>query len=125
MREAWVTVAGSLSPQRTKDFAKTVVDAGVDMFVIRGTTVSAEHVSSQAEPLNLKEFIYELDVPVIVGGCATYPAASHPMRTGDAGVLFGFGGGGAPNKRTVLGVAMPLASAVAAAAAGSRASPGP
>src|SRR3546814_5960139 len=60
MREAGVTVAGSLSPQRTKEFAKTVVDAGVDMFVIRGTTVSAEHVSSQAEPLNLKEFIYEL-----------------------------------------------------------------
>ena len=63
--------------------AKTVVDAGVDMFVIRGTTVSAEHVSSQAEPLNLKEFIYELDVPVIVGGCATYQAALHLMRTGD------------------------------------------
>ncbi|HSE69981.1 MAG TPA: IMP dehydrogenase, partial [Nocardioidaceae bacterium] len=75
MRQAGVTVAGSLSPQRTKEFAKTVVDAGVDMFVIRGTTVSAEHVSGQAEPLNLKEFIYELDVPVIVGGCATYQAA--------------------------------------------------
>jgi IMP dehydrogenase len=75
VRAAGVTVAGSLSPQRTKDHAKAVVDAGVDMFVIRGTTVSAEHVSSQAEPLNLKEFIYELDVPVIVGGCATYQAA--------------------------------------------------
>jgi len=69
VRDAGVTVAGSLSPQRTKEFAKAVVDAGVDMFVIRGTTVSAEHVSSTAEPLNLKEFIYELDVPVIVGGC--------------------------------------------------------
>ena len=85
MRDAGVTVAGSLSPQRTKEFAKTVVDAGVDMFVIRGTTVSAEHVSGQAEPLNLKEFIYELDVPVIVGGCATYQAALHLMRTGAAG----------------------------------------
>src|SRR3712207_7736290 len=70
MRAAGVTVAGSLSPQRTREFAKTVVDAGVDMFVIRGTTVSAEHVSGHSEPLNLKEFIYELDVPVIVGGCA-------------------------------------------------------
>ena len=93
MRAAGVTVAGSLSPQRTKDYVKAVVDAGVDMFVIRGTTVSAEHVSSQAEPLNLKEFIYELDVPVIVGGCATYQAALHLMRTGAAGVLVGFGGG--------------------------------
>ena len=120
IRDAGVTVAGSLSPQRTKDFAKTVVDAGVDMFVIRGTTVSAEHVSSQAEPLNLKEFIYELDVPVIVGGCATYQAGLHLMRTGAAGVLVGFGGGAAHTTRTVLGVAVPMASAVADVAAARR-----
>ncbi|HEY1134492.1 MAG TPA: GuaB3 family IMP dehydrogenase-related protein [Nocardioides sp.] len=120
MREAGVTVAGSLSPQRTKEHAKTVVDAGVDMFVIRGTTVSAEHVSSQAEPLNLKEFIYELDVPVIVGGCATYQAALHLMRTGAAGVLVGFGGGAAHTTRTVLGLAVPMASAVADVAAARR-----
>jgi IMP dehydrogenase len=99
MRDAGVTVAGSLSPQRTKEFAKVVVDAGVDMFVIRGTTVSAEHVSSQAEPLNLKEFIYELDVPVIVGGCATHQAALHLMRTGAAGVLVGADGLGSRGRR--------------------------
>jgi IMP dehydrogenase len=120
IRDAGVTVAGSLSPQRTRLYAKTVVDAGVDMFVIRGTTVSAEHVSSQAEPLNLKEFIYELDVPVIVGGCATYQAALHLMRTGAAGVLVGFGGGAAHTTRTVLGVAVPMASAVADVAAARR-----
>jgi len=120
MRASGVTVAGSLSPQRTKEFAKTVVDAGVDMFVIRGTTVSAEHVSSQAEPLNLKEFIYELDVPVIVGGCATHQAALHLMRTGAAGVLVGFGGGAAHTTRTVLGIAVPMASAVADVAAARR-----
>jgi IMP dehydrogenase len=120
MRASGVTVAGSLSPQRTKDFAKCVVDAGVDMFVIRGTTVSAEHVSGQAEPLNLKEFIYELDVPVIVGGCATYQAALHLMRTGAAGVLVGFGGGAAHTTRTVLGLAVPMASAVADVAAARR-----
>jgi IMP dehydrogenase len=120
MRASGVTVAGSLSPQRTKEFAKTVVDAGCDMFVIRGTTVSAEHVSGQAEPLNLKEFIYELDVPVIVGGCATHQAALHLMRTGAAGVLVGFGGGAAHTTRTVLGVAVPMASAVADVAAARR-----
>jgi IMP dehydrogenase len=120
MRAAGVTVAGSLSPQRTKEFAKTVVDAGCDMFVIRGTTVSAEHVSGQSEPLNLKEFIYELDVPVIVGGCATYQASLHLMRTGAAGVLVGFGGGAAHTTRTVLGIAVPMASAVADVAAARR-----
>jgi IMP dehydrogenase len=120
IRDAGVTVAGSLSPARTTEFAKSVVDAGVDMFVIRGTTVSAEHVSSQAEPLNLKEFIYELDVPVVVGGCATHQAALHLMRTGAAGVLVGFGGGAAHTTRTVLGVAVPMASAVADVAAARR-----
>src|SRR5690625_7686822 len=87
IRSAGVTVAGALSPQRTKQFADVVVEAGVDLFVIRGTTVSAEHVSGQAEPLNLKQFIYELDVPVIVGDCVTYHAALHLMRTGAAGGL--------------------------------------
>ena len=113
VREAGVTVAASLSPQRTSQLYKTVIDAGVDLFVIRGTTVSAEHVSGRAEPLNLKQFIYELDVPVIVGGCATYQAALHLMRTGAAGVLVGFGGGASHTTRTVLGVAVPMASAVA------------
>ncbi len=120
VREAGVTVAGSLSPQRTQELSKVVVDAGVDMFVIRGTTVSAEHVSSQSEPLNLKEFIYELDVPVVVGGCATHQAALHLMRTGAAGVLVGFGGGAAHTTRTVLGLAVPMASAVADVAAARR-----
>ena len=120
VREAGITVAGALSPQRTQQFWKTVVDAGVDLFVIRGTTVSAEHVSSRAEPLNLKRFIYELDVPVIVGGAASYTAALHLMRTGAAGVLVGFGGGAAHTTRLTLGIHAPMASAVADVAAARR-----
>ncbi|WP_231442255.1 GuaB3 family IMP dehydrogenase-related protein [Brevibacterium zhoupengii] len=113
IREAGVTVAGALTPQRTQQFYKTVIDAGVDIFVIRGTTVSAEHVSSHTEPLNLKQFIYELDVPVIVGGAATYTAALHLMRTGAAGVLVGFGGGAAATTRKTLGLHAPMATAIA------------
>lgn len=113
IRAAGVTVAGALSPQRTAEFSDTVIKAGVDMFVIRGNTVSAEHVSKGVEPLNLKEFIYQLDVPVIVGGAATYTAALHLMRTGAAGVLVGFGGGAASSTRTILGIHAPMASAVA------------
>ncbi len=120
VRAAGVTTAAALSPGRTASLWKTVVDAGVDLFVIRGTTVSAEHVSGEAEPLNLKQFIYELDVPVVVGGCATYTAALHLMRTGAAGVLVGFGGGAAHTTRDVLGVQVPMASAVADVAAARR-----
>ena len=113
IRDAGVTVAGALSPQRTAEFHQTVIKAGVDLFVIRGTTVSAEHVSKTAEPLNLKQLIYELDVPVIVGGASTYTAALHLMRTGAAGVLVGFGGGAASTTRKVLGIHAPMATAVA------------
>ncbi|MBK6763294.1 MAG: GuaB3 family IMP dehydrogenase-related protein [Micrococcales bacterium] len=120
MREAGITVAGSLSPQKTHDLFRDVIKAGVDVFVIRGTTVSAEHVSADQEPLNLKQFIYELDVPVLVGGVATYQSALHLMRAGAAGVLVGFGGGASHTTADVLGVRVPMASAVADVAAARR-----
>ncbi len=120
IRQSGVVVAGKLSPQRTQQHWKTVLDAGVDLFVIRGTTVSAEHVSSHAEPLNLKRFIYELDVPVIVGGVSTDTAALHLMRTGAAGILVGFGGGAAHATRQSLGVHAPMATAIADIAAARR-----
>lgn len=112
IRDAGVVVAGALTPQRTQEFYKTVVDAGVDMFVIRGTTVSAQHVSETKEPLDLKKFIYELDVPVIVGGVAGYTPALHLMRTGAAGVLVGFGGGASSTTRRALGIRVPMATAI-------------
>ncbi len=120
IREAGVTVAASLSPSRTAQLHKAVIDAGVDIFVIRGTTVSAEHVAAESEALNLKKFIYELDVPVIVGGVATATAALHLMRAGAAGVLVGFGGGAAHTTRKVLGIEVPMASAVAEVASARR-----
>lgn len=120
IREAGVVVAGKLSPQRTQEFYQDVVDAGVDIFVIRGTTVSAEHVSTKVQPLNLKRFIYELDVPVIVGGVSTYTAALHLMRTGAAGVLVGFGGTAAHSTRQLLGIHTPMATAIADVAAARR-----
>lgn len=119
VRDAGVTVAASLSPANTVALHQHVIKAGVDLFVIRGTTVSAEHVG-KSEPLNLKNFVYELDVPVIVGGCATYSGALHLMRSGAAGVLVGFGGGAAHTTRDVLGVAVPMASAIADVAAARR-----
>ena len=120
VRDSGVTVAASLTPQRTVQFAQTVIDAGVDLFVIQGTVVSAEHVSSRSEPLNLKQFIADLDVPVIVGGCATYQSALHLMRTGAAGILVGVGPGQANTTRAVLGLGVPMATSIADAAGARR-----
>ena len=117
IRDSGVVVAGSLSPQNTQEHYETVVKAGVELFVIRGASVSAEHLSTSHEPLNLKKFIYELDVPVIVGGVAGYSQAKHLMRTGAAGVLVGFGGGSAQTTRQGLGISAPMATAIADVAA--------
>ena len=120
MKAAGITVAVATSPQGAARLAPLASQSGADIVVIRGTTVSAEHVSSAGEPLNLKQFIHELDAPVIVGGCATHQAALHLMRTGAAGVLVGFGGGASHTTADVMGVRVPMASAIADVAAARR-----
>ena len=111
-----VVAAGSLTPQRVRSWAPKALEAGLDIFVIQGTVVSAEHVSSREEPLNLKDYIANCEVPVIVGGCASYSTALHLMRTGAIGVLVGVGPGAACTTRGVLGVGVPQATAIADAA---------
>jgi IMP dehydrogenase len=115
-----VVSCASLTPQRVERFAPIVLEAGLDVLVIQGTVVSAEHVSAHTEPLNLKEFIAGFDLPVIVGGCASYSTALHLMRTGAIGVLVGVGPGNACTTRGVLGVGVPQATAIADAAAARR-----
>jgi IMP dehydrogenase len=108
-----VVCAASLTPQRVLRYYEVALDAGLDVLVIQGTVVSGEHVSSSTEPLNLKQFIPELDIPVIVGGCASYHTGLHLMRTGAAAVLVGVGPGAACTTRGVLGIGVPQATAIA------------
>ena len=111
--EPGVVVAASLTPQRVARYYELALDAGLDILVIQGTVVSAEHVSEKTTPLNLKEFIGEVPVPVIAGGCASYQTGLHLMRTGAAGVLVGVGPGAACTTRGVLGLGVPQATAIA------------
>jgi len=117
LRAAGVVSCAALTPQRTAEYATEILKAELDLFVIHGTIVSAEHVSRTVEPLNLKRFVRELEVPVIVGGCTSYQAALHLMRTGAAGVLVGAGAGKADRVADVLGVGVPPATAIADARA--------
>jgi IMP dehydrogenase len=117
IKDGGVVSCASLTPQRVARYAPLVLEAGLDILVIQGTVVSAEHVSTRTEPLNLKEFIRTFDLPVIVGGCASYTTALHLMRTGAVGVLVGVGPGNACTTRGVLGVGVPQATAIADAAA--------
>src|ERR671928_47771 len=108
-----VVAAASLTPQRVEQYHEIALDAGLDILVIQGTVISAEHVSSQGHVLNLKEFVREVPVPVVLGGCASYHTGLHLIRTGAAGVLVGVGPGAACTTRGVLGVGVPQATAIA------------
>lgn len=118
IKEAGVTSCASLTPQRVEEYAPLILEAELDVLVIQGTVVSAEHVSKDPsrQPLNLKKFIREFEIPVIVGGCASYSTALHLMRTGAVGVLVGVGPGHACTTRGVLGIGVPQATAIADAA---------
>src|SRR5436305_6638336 len=97
IKEQGVVAAASLTPQRVRQYYELALEAGLDVLVIQGTVVSAEHVSQDESrpPLNLKEFIGEVPVPIVVGGCASDHTALHLMRTRAAGVLVGVGPGAA------------------------------
>ncbi|HUW02502.1 MAG TPA: GuaB3 family IMP dehydrogenase-related protein [Acidimicrobiales bacterium] len=117
INDAGAISCASVTPQSAEMLTPHAVAAELDLLVIQGTVVSAEHVSKTGEPLNLKKFVRELDIPVIVGGCASYQAALHLMRTGAAGVLVGVGPGAACTTRGVLGIGVPQATAIADARA--------
>jgi len=116
LKGAGVIAAGSLTPQHVAALAPHALRSGLDVLVIQGTVVSAEHVSTRGDVLDLKKYIAESEVPVIVGGCASYSTALHLMRTGAVGVLVGVGPGAACTTRGVLGVGVPQATAIADAA---------
>jgi IMP dehydrogenase len=119
VREAGVTVAARVSPQRARELTPHLLAAGVEILVVQGTIISAEHVSTGA-PLNLKEFIASLDVPVVAGGVGDYRTAMHLMRTGAAGVIVGYGESSATTTDDVLGIGVPMATAIVDAAAARR-----
>jgi IMP dehydrogenase len=124
LQSAGVRVAVRLSPQHTVALSPVVLKAGVDILVIQGTVISAEHVAPEHaadEALNLKTFIADLDIPVLVGGVTNYQTALHLMRTGAAGVIVGYGAHSGSTTHSALGIDVPMATAIADAAAARRA----
>lgn len=117
VRDSGVTVAVRVSPQNAREMAPKVIAAGAELLFIQGTLVSAEHVATGGEPLNLKEFIGSLDVPVIAGGVTDYTTALHLMRTGAAGVIVG---AGVTTNAETVGIDSAMATAIADAAAARR-----
>jgi len=114
IHDGGVLAAGAVSPRHVASLSKTLLQAELDLLLIRGTVISAEHIGLPGEEtLNLKEFVRELETPVIVGGCVSYQAALHLMRTGAAGVLVGVDGGSTATAADVIGVGSNMATAIA------------
>jgi IMP dehydrogenase len=104
------TCVVAVSPGRVEALTKHILKAEPDLLVIHAPVVSAEHVARSGEqPLNLKTFIRRFELPVLVGGCTSYQAALHLMRTGAAGVIVR----SSPELAGELGIGAPLATAVA------------
>src|SRR5579875_1781629 len=120
LRSSGVRAAVRLSPQHTAELAPHVLAAGVDVLVLQGTIISAEHVAEVGPGLNLKTFIADLDVPVVVGGVTNYQTALHLMRTGAAGVIVGYGAHYGSTTHSMLGIDVPMATALVDAAAARR-----
>src|ERR1700752_700820 len=115
IRAAGVTTAVRVSPQSAQSLTPSLIAAGIDLLVVQGTIISAERVAQDGEPLNLKTFISELDLPVGAGGVLDHRTALHLMRTGAAGVIVGYGStSGATSTDEVLGITVPMATAIAA-----------
>lgn len=109
--------AVSSIPQDALELGPIARDAGVDIFVLQSTVISTKHKSTTSAPLDIKKFCAEMKVPILVGNCVTYEVALTLMGTGVAGVLVGIGPGAACTSRGVLGVGVPMATAIADCAA--------
>ncbi|WP_291474046.1 GuaB3 family IMP dehydrogenase-related protein [Corynebacterium sp.] len=114
VRDSGVTFGVRVSPQHARELAPALIRSGLDLLVIQGTLISAQHVYSDGEPLDLRDFVGSLDAPVIAGGVVDYSTAKHLMRTGVAGVIVG---AGTTTNTSTLGIDVPMATAISDAAA--------
>jgi IMP dehydrogenase len=124
VRGAGITLAARVSPQHARELTPTLLSAGVEILVVQGTIISAEHVGGEGEggeqPLDLEDFIESLEIPVVTGGVGDYRTAMHLMRTGAAGVIVGYGQAASTSTDAVLGIGVPMATALVDAAAARR-----
>ena len=106
--------AVSSTPNTANNLGPIAQNAGADIFVVQSTVVSIEHKSNDKSTcFNLKEFIQQMKIPVVVGNCVTYDVALEHMKAGASAVLVGIGPGAACTSRGVLGIGVPMATTIA------------
>ncbi len=104
-------------PPTAPRLAAVAVEAGVDLFVVASQVATARHYSTHSEAVDLAKFCRDSPVPVMIGNCVSFQAATELMEAGASAILVGVGPGAICTTRTVLGVGVPQVTAVADCAA--------
>lgn len=109
-----VLAAASVTPNVAETIGVVAAKAGLDYLFIQSTVTGLEHKSANnLTSLDLHKFCKSMHIPVIVGNCVKYEVALALLETGVAGILVGVGPGAACTSRGVLGIGVPMATAIA------------
>jgi len=107
----------SSTPRHANRLGPLAAEAGADVFLIQSTVVSTRfRGKDETQTLNLKTFCDQMPIPVMVGNATTHSVTLELMRTGVKGVFIGIGPGAACTTRGVLGIGVPMATAIVDAA---------
>lgn len=114
IKKQGVIVAVSSTPQRAAELGPIAAKAGADMFIIQATVVSTKFQGKDKDAsLDIKKFVKSMPIPVLLGNTTTYEVTLDLIQTGIQGIFVGIGPGAACTTRGVLGIGVPMASAIA------------
>jgi len=102
----------SSTPQVAEKYVKIAEDSGADAFLIQSTVISTQHYSKKETILDLKKLCSKTSIPIMVGNCVSYEVAQDLIQTGVKAVFVGIGPGAACTTRGVLGIGVPMATAI-------------
>ncbi len=121
IKKKGVVAAASVTPNAAERYGRLAIEAGLDILFIQSTVTGISHRSQkEGDALDLKRFCSSVGIPVIVGNCVAFRTALELMETGVAGILVGVGPGAACTSRGVLGIGVPMATAIADCAGAAR-----
>jgi IMP dehydrogenase len=117
IKDQGVPTVVSSTPLRAAHLGELAAKAGADAFLVQSTVVSPKfEAKSDKKILNLTEFCKAMPIPVMIGNSTTTSVTLEIMRTGAQAVFIGIGPGAACTTRGVLGIGVPMASAIVEAA---------
>ena len=118
IKSAGVITAVSSTPQQAETLGPIAAAAGADLFIIQSTVVSTRFEGKDNyKGLDIAKFVKSMPIPILLGNTTTPAVTLDLMRTGVQGIFVGIGPGAACTTRGVLGIGVPMATAISECAA--------